>query len=175
MNDAEAAAVIENLQRAVIATHPGPIRRAFSALVARDIRDIRHRAEQDLARIDRAVLDALRQADDDPQHRLTLDVFHASVLEPLQDKPAAVEPAVVHDIETWIEANATAVASANLRIMEAALPDEAPPQAHRSLIEFHQHIDFAACEAEQQAALQRIWSAIEARIAALLADAPKAS
>jgi len=53
--------------------------------------------------------------------------------------------------------------------MEAALPTDEIP-AHRTLIEFHRHIDFAVCEDEQNAVLQRTWSAIETKITALLAE-----
>lgn len=65
-------------------------------------------------------------------------------------------------------------ASANIRIMEAALPTDEIP-AHRTLIEFHRHIDFAACEDEQNAVLQRAWSVIEKRIETFLAEAQNVS
>jgi len=174
MNDQEATRIVANLKNAVIATHPGPIRQAFSALAALDADRVTQRAAQVLADIDHTVLTTLRQAGDDPQQRLTMEVFDASLLEYLQDKPAEVESSVVHDIPTWIEANAAAVAAANIKIMEAALPAEEPSQAHRTLIEFHQHIDFAAFENEQNAALQRAWSTIEAQIEDFLAHAPEA-
>lgn len=171
MNYEEATDRVKNIQRAVISTKSDTILQTFSALVFLDAHQVTQRATQVLAALQPATLIALCQSGDDLQHRLTMEVFDASLLAVLQAKPADVEPGVADDIETWIEANAAAVASANLKAMEVALPDEDPPQAHRTLIEFHHHIDFAACEQEQNAVLQRAWSAIEAKIEAFLANA----
>lgn len=170
MNYEEATSIIHSLGQAVIATQSGPIQQAFSALVFLDGYRIKQRAKQVFAQTNYTTLEALRQAGDDPRHRLTMDVFYESLHEYVQDKPAEVDPSVEHDIPTWIEGNAAAIAAANLRIMEAALPSDEIP-AHRALIEFHQHIDFATCEDEQNAALQSTWSAIEKKIEAFLAEA----
>ncbi|MCB1764439.1 MAG: hypothetical protein KDJ22_00045 [Candidatus Competibacteraceae bacterium] len=169
MNVQEATRIVDRLQQVVIATQPGPIQEAFSALVVLDGYWIVRRAEQFLAETHHATYKALADQGDDPAHRLTMDVFYTSLHEYAQDKPAEVDPSVEHDIPNWIEGNATAIASANIRLMEAALPSDEIP-AHRALIEFHQHIDFAACEDEQNAALQYAWSVIEKRIEVFLAE-----
>ena len=170
MNYEEATDRVKNIQRAVISTKSDTVLQVFSALVFLDGYWIKQRAKLFLAQTTHAHLKAMRQAGDDPHHRLTMEVFYASLQEYLQDKSGEVETSVEHDIPTWIEANAAAIASANIRIMEAALPDE-ETSLHRTLIEFHRHIDFAACEDEQNAVLQRTWSAIEAKIEAFLANA----
>lgn len=170
MNYQKATRIVETIHKAVISTQASAIEQVFSALVFLDGYRIMQRAELFLAETGHEHLNAMSMAGDDPLHRLTMEVFYACLLEHMQDKPAEVETSVEHDIPLWIEANAAAIASANIRIMEAALPaDELP--AHRTLIEFHRHIDFAACEDEQNAVLQRTWSAIETKITALLAEA----
>ncbi len=169
MNYQKATRIVETIQNAVISTQSSTIEQVFSALAFLDDYRIMQRAELFLAEIGHTHLKEMSMAGDDPLHRLTMDVFYTSMFEYMQDKPAEVEASVEHDIPTWIEANAAAIASANIRIMEAALPaDEIP--SHRSLIEFHRHIDFAVCEDEQNAVLQQTWSAIEAKITALLAE-----
>jgi hypothetical protein len=169
MNYEEAIGIVETMQRAVISTQSSTVLQAFSALVFLDGDWIIRRAEQFLAELHHATFKAIADEGDDPLHRLTMEVFYASLFDYMQDKPAEVEASVEYDIPTWIEANAAAIASANIQIMEAALPADEMP-AHRTLIEFHRHIDFAACEDEQNAALQRAWSAIEKRIKAFLVD-----
>jgi hypothetical protein len=169
MNHQKATKIVETIRQAVISTQSSTIEQAFSALVFLDGYRIMQRAELFLAEIGHEHLKMMRMTGDDPLHRLTMEVFYACLLEYVQDKPAEVETSVEHDIPLWIEANAAIIASANIRIMEAALPaDEIP--AHRTLIEFHRHIDFAACEDEQNTVLQRTWAAIETKITALLAE-----
>ena len=147
MNYPQAAAIVSALDRAVIATQPGPIQEAFSALVFLDDYWIVRRAQQFLAETHHATYKALADQGDDPVHRLTMDVFYTSLHEYAQDKPAEVDPSVEHDIPNWIEGNAAAIASANIRRMEAALPSDEIP-SHRAMIEFHQHNDYAACEVD---------------------------
>ena len=169
MNYQKATKIVEAIRKAVISTQSDPIEQVFSALAFLDGHLIMQRAELLLAETSHEHLHAMSIAGDDPLHRLTMEVFYTSMLEYAQDKPAEVETSVEHDIPTWIEANAAAIASANIQIMEAALPTNELP-AHRALIEFHRHIDFAACEDAQNAVLQQTWSAIEAKIMALLAE-----
>lgn len=169
MNYQKATKIVETIRKAVISTQSSPIEQVFNALVFLDGYRIMQRAELFLAETGHEHLKAISMAGDDPLHRLTMDVFYTSLLEYMRDKPAEVEGSVEHDIPTWIEANAAAITSANIQIMEAALPSDEIP-SHRTLIEFHRHIDFSACEDEQNATLQRTWSAIEARIEAFLAD-----
>ena len=169
MNHEQAINIAGMLSQAVISTKTETVLQAFSALVFLDGYEIKQRAKQFLAQTDHGHLKAMILAGDDLLHRLTMDVFYSSLLEPMQDKPAEIEASVEHDIPTWIEANAAAIASANIRIMEAALPTD-EISLHRTLIEFHRHIDFAACEDEQNAALQRTWSAIEKKIEVFLAE-----
>lgn len=169
MNYQKATRIVEAIQKTVTSTQSSTIQQVFSALVFLDSHRIMQRAELFLGETGQEHLHAMSITGDDPLHRLTMEVFYASLLEYAQDKPAEVETSVEHDIPTWIEANAAAIASANIRIMEAALPSDEIP-SHRTLIEFHRHIDFAACENEQNAVLQRTWAAIEAKIMAFLAD-----
>lgn len=164
----QAKSIVNALPRAVLSTQPGPIRQAFSALVVLDAHHITQSAAQMLNDLLPATLIALCPDRDYQAHWLTMEVFNTSLLTFLQDKPANVESSVVDDIPSWIEANAAAVASANLHCLEAALPDEDAAQAHRSLIELHHHIDFVACEQEQNATLQSTWSAIAQKIDAYL-------
>jgi hypothetical protein len=169
MNVQKATRTVETIRKAVISTQSGPIEQVFSALAFLDGHQIMQRAELFLAEIGHEHLHAMHITGDDPLHRLTMETFYTSLLEYAQDKPAEVETSVEHDIPLWIEANAAAIASANIRIMEAALPSAEIP-SHRTLIEFHRHIDFAACEDTQNAMLQRTWAAIEMKITALLAE-----
>ena len=169
MNYEKATQVIATIESAVISTQSGPIEQVFSALVFLDGHRVMQCAERFLAEIGHTHLRAMSRAGDDLRHRLTMEVFYASMFEVMQDKPAEIEASVEHDVPLWIEANAAAIASANILIMEAALPTDEIP-AHRTLIEFHRHIDFAVCEDEQNAVLQRTWSAIETKITALLAE-----
>jgi hypothetical protein len=166
----QATAVAADIGRAVLSPQPRTVREAFDALAFLDGYRIAQRARSIL---DGAVSDALADAGSDGAdrlHRARMDVFYGSVFEYLEEKTADIEPSVEHDVPTWIEANALAVASANLKIMEAALPAH-ERDAHRTLIEFHGRIDFGACEAEQNRVLQAVWEDLDAAIRARLAAA----
>ena len=91
-----------------------------------------------------------------------MDVFYASMLAYLTANTDDIDESVEHDVPSWIEANAPALATTNLKRMEAALPDE--PNMHRALVAFHQLVDMEAFEAQQNRLLQDAWADIEADI-----------
>jgi hypothetical protein len=168
MDYQHASGIVDDLRDAVTSMDPERIRELFSALVILDGYRITQLAEQAMTDIDRDDLSAMCVNEVDPLHRLSMTVFYESMLAHLEEKSAEVETSVEHDVASWIDGNAAMAASANISIMEAALPVE---DVHRSLIEFHHQIDFAACENEQTWILQRTWANIETRIKALLAGA----
>lgn len=57
------------------------------------------------------------------EQRLQLDMIRDGMLSYLEGKEADIEQAVEHDIQTWIEANAPAMASATLGLMEQRLAE----------------------------------------------------
>lgn len=121
----------------------------FSALVWQDSQQIAERAQAFLEEFA-----PIYFADEGLEpaalpHRLRMDLFAASVLAYMEGKEAQVEQAVEHDIATWIEANAPAVASANLRLMEQAL-GEAGAGTHRDVVRLHQLIDLETYERSQR-------------------------
>ncbi|NCA73113.1 MAG: hypothetical protein EOM91_24290 [Sphingobacteriia bacterium] len=168
MSEREAIAIVGELGEIVRSPRAERIMAGFSALAALDAYWIERRANTVIAGLDPDLLDDGGMGAAGLLHRATMDTFRASLFECVEDKCPDIEPSVEHDIPTWIEANAPFVISANIRIMEAALPAD-DPQAHRSLIEFHQLVDLDACEAEQARVLLEVWSDIEAKIRARLA------
>jgi hypothetical protein len=144
----------------------------FSALVWEDAQQIAQRAQ--------AFLDEFAPfyfAEEGPgtatlEHRLRMDLFRESVLAYLEGKEADVEQAIEHDIDTWIEANAPAMASANLSLMEREL-GEPGAQTHRDVVKLHQLVELETYERIQQRALERLWADIEATLAELLAAAER--
>lgn len=144
----------------------------FSALVWEDGRQIAERAQ--------AFLEAFAPfyfAEEEPgiatlEQRLRMDMFRESVLAYLEGKQADVEQAIEYDIETWIEANAPAIASANLSLMEREL-GEPGAATHRDVVKLHQLVELETYERIQQRGLARIWADIEATLAELLAAAER--
>lgn len=168
MSEREAIAIVGELGEVVRSPRAERIMSALSALAALDAYWIDRRACTVIDGLDPDLLDDGGMGAAGLLHRATMDTFRASLFECLEDKCPDIEPSVEHDIPTWIEANAPLVTSANIRIMEAALPAD-DPQAHRSLIEFHRLLDPSQCEAEQICVLLGVWSDIEAKIRARLA------
>jgi ATP-dependent helicase YprA (DUF1998 family) len=168
MSEPEAIAIVGELGEIVRSSSAERIVAAFGALAALDAYWIERRAGTIIDGLDPELLDDGGMGAAGLLHRATMDTFRASLFECLEDKCPDIEPSVEHDIPTWIEANAPLVTSANIRIMEAALPAD-DPQAHRTLIEFHRLVDLDACEAEQERVLLEVWSDIETDIRARLA------
>ncbi len=116
-------------------------------------------------------------ADEDLQpealpHRLRMDLFAGSVLAYMECKETEVEQAVAHDIATWIEANAPAVVSANLSLMEQAL-GRPGVDTHRDVVKLHRLIDMETYEEVQQHYLETTWAEIERSLADVLAAAAR--
>lgn len=168
MSEREAIAIVGELGEIVRSPRAERIMSAFSALAALDAYWIERRASAVIGGLDPDSLDDGGMGADGVLHQARMEVFRTSLLECLEEKCPDIEPAVEHDIPTWIEANAPLVTSANIRVMEAALPAD-DPQAHRTLIELHRLLDPSQCEAELARVLLEVWSDTEAKIRARLA------
>jgi hypothetical protein len=164
MNYAQATEIVNQLPRVLIPSDPCKLREVFEALVFLDGHHIAERA----ARFFRDFAPAYRDSDltgEDLSHRLTMDVFQDSVIGYLEEKSADVEVSVEHDVATWIEANAPAVAESNLALMESALAGDSA-YAEDDRIALRRNIDFDAWAAEQQRVLSETWAGIETDVAA---------
>jgi hypothetical protein len=159
----EALAIVAELPKVVCSTRAERIMTAFEALVTLDAERIEGRAREALDGLDPEALGADDLGPDDLLQRATMEVFRESLLGALAETCTDIEPVVEGDIATWIAANAPAVALANIRVMEAALPAN-DPHAHRKLSEFHGLLDPARCEAEQTWVLLETWAGIEAQV-----------
>jgi hypothetical protein len=169
MNYTQAIELVEQLPRVLIPSDPTKIREVFAALVCVDGYRIAERAKRFLQQFGSGYRDG-DLAGDDLRHRLTMDLFRDSVIDLLEEKPTDIEPAVEHDIDTWIDANAAAVAEANLVRMEAALATDSAYVA-QDRVALRQNVDFDACEAEQRRVLDETWASIERDVDAFLAAA----
>ena len=163
MSEREAITIVGELAEIVRSPRAERIMAAFSALAALDAYWIERRASTVIDGLDPDLLDDGGMGAAGLLHQTRMETFRTTLFECLEDKCPDIEPSVPHDIPTWIEANAPLVTSANIRIMEAALPAD-DPQAHRSLIELHRLVDLDACEAEQIRVLLGVWSDIAAKI-----------
>lgn len=168
ISEKEALAIVAELGEIVRSTRSERLLDAFGALAALDAYRIERRAREVIDGLDPDLLDDGGMGAGGLLHRATMDTFRASLFECLEEKSPDLESSIEHDIPTWIEANAPPVTSANIRILETALPAD-DPQAHRSLIELHRLVDLDACEAEQARVLLGVWSDIETQIRARLA------
>ncbi|NCA72756.1 MAG: hypothetical protein EOM91_22405 [Sphingobacteriia bacterium] len=168
MSEREAIAILGELGEIVRSLRVERIMAALGALAALDAYWIERRASTVIDGLDPDLLDDGGMGAAGLLHQARMETFRTTLFECLEDKCPDIEPSVPHDIPTWIEANAPLVTSANIRILEATLPAE-DPQAHRSLIEFHQLVDLDACETEQTRVLLGVWSDIETEIRARLA------
>ena len=166
MNYTQATELVERLSRALIPSDPTKLRKVFAALACVDGHRIAERAERFLRQFGSGYLDGDLEGDD-LRHRLTMDLFRDSVIDLLEEKPADIEPAVEHDIDTWIEANAAAGAEANLALMEAALATDSA-YAPEDRVALRQNVDFDACEAEQRRVLDETWASIKRDVDAFL-------
>ncbi|NCA72799.1 MAG: hypothetical protein EOM91_22645 [Sphingobacteriia bacterium] len=168
ISEKEALAIVAELGEIVRSTRSERLLDAFGALAALDGYRIERRAREVIDRLDPDVLDDGGMGAEGLLHQARMETFRTTLFECMEEKCPDIEPSVEHDIPTWIEANAPLVTSANIRILETALPAD-DPQAHRSLIEFHRLLDPSQCEAEQICVLLEVWSDIETRIRARLA------
>ena len=156
------------LRTAVALGDEAGVASVYSALVWQDSQQIAERAQAFLEEFAPIYFADQGLEPEALAHRLRMDLFAASVLAYLEGKEADVEQAVEHDIATWIEANAPAVASANLRVMEQEL-GEAGAETHRDVVRLHQLVDLETYERLQQRGLEQVWSGIETALADLLA------
>lgn len=158
---AESARVWTSTLRCAVATgDEAQVASVFSALVWQDAEHIAERSKAFLKEFIPIYVTDESLLPDSLEACLRMDLFGASVLAYLESKEADVELSVEHDIDNWIEANAPAVASANLRLMEEAL-GQASAETHREVIKLHQLVSLEACERLQYRALQETWSGIE--------------
>jgi hypothetical protein len=104
------------------------------------------------------------------EDRLRLEMFSAGVLAYLDGRGVDIELSVERGIATWIEANAPAMVSANLKLMEQQL-GPAGFATHRDQIKLHQLISLEVYEAVQQRVLEKVWADIEAELADVMAAA----
>ncbi|NEX16036.1 MAG: hypothetical protein C1943_05225 [Halochromatium sp.] len=104
--------------------------------------------------------------------RLRIDMFRESVLAYLEGKEAEVDQVIERDIPAWIEANAPAVASVNLRAMEEQL-GQGGLETHRNQIKMHQLFKLEIYERVLQSHLQKVWSGIELTLDEVIATAAR--
>jgi hypothetical protein len=160
----EASAILADIDRLVISTHPEVIMAVFRALVVLDVQRIAERARRFIALSDPVDLLDSRLGPDERAHRLRMDCFLASMAEYLVEKCPEIAAPADPDLPAWIATKAPTLVWANLRCMESHLPAH-DPRSSRALIGLHRLIDLEACEAEQTRALLDAWMAIEAWIA----------
>lgn len=104
------------------------------------------------------------------EDRLRREMFSAGVLAYLDGRGAEIDLSVERDIATWIKANAPAMVSANLKLMEQQL-GPAGFATHRDQVKLHQLISLEIYEAVQQRALEKVWADIEADLVDVMAAA----
>lgn len=105
--------------------------------------------------------------------RLREDLFQASVLAYMEYREADVELTLERDIPDWLDSNAAALLSANLRKMEAELGEPGAAATHFALVKLHQLFDLETLERLKYRTLEQVWSGIEATMADLLAAAAR--
>lgn len=165
----------DQLGRALLSADKAMLTAVFERLAMLDGYRIAKRARSVLEALSPEVLDRLGDDPLERAHKVTMSAFRASVLSYFEEKSASVEPSVRGDITAWIDANAGAIASVNLQIMEDAISQAgttAAQEAHsgsaQQLARFRQLVDQRACEHHQQRILRDIWAGIETAIADLL-------
>lgn len=146
--------------------------KVFSTLVWEDSDQIAGRAQAFLEEFGPSYFADETLRSESLEDHLRMDLFGASVLAYLESKEADVELSVEHDIANWIEANAPAVANANLRLMEEALA-QANAEAHRDVVKLHQLIVLETYDSFQQRALEKVWSDIEVALSDVMTAAAR--
>jgi HD superfamily phosphohydrolase len=137
------------------------IQRVFNALTISDVHLIEESAENFLQDLD---LKTLRNNSTDAEefsHRVTMDVFNATMLDCLQIQFPQIDSSVEHDIPSWISANSEIVTIGNLKKMENLICKK-PSQ--KDVIEFHQQVNLDTFESDINGILQKTWQDIELKI-----------
>jgi hypothetical protein len=155
------------LQAALDASEPEKIAAVFEQLALSDGYQIAKRA--------RAYLEALisqpgSAPETDPLERaqqVTRRAFHASLWDYLRYKRVEVDPAFDGDVPGWIDANAAAVAAANLAIMRRALSNQHAADAGTPS-KLEALVDVGDCQRKQRRILRDIWAGVETSIAEIL-------
>lgn len=158
----------ERLCTAVAVGDAEGVNRVFSLLVWGDGERIRVRAMAFLEEFAPSYRAETHLEPAQRVQRLRMDCFRASVLAYLEGRAVDIDLGEEHDIPTWIEANAPAIVSANLTLMEQALGEPGTAR-HRNVIKLHGLIDLALYEEFQQRALERNWAEVEKALAESLA------
>jgi hypothetical protein len=154
--------IIEMLCRIMATRDFEKISTAFDNFLVADAKTINEIAEQFIAETNIGALAAERFPGEDLCYRLTMDTFYASMLDYLCEKCPTLEHSVEHDIPSWIEANAPELARFNAETMCLAMPDGG------MLEDIDPRLSLANLEDRQRAMMKETWTAIEARIDALL-------
>jgi hypothetical protein len=113
----------EQLEAALQRADAAALTVIFERLALLDGYRIAKRARKVLEALTPEVLETLGADPIERAHQVTMSLFRASVLSYFEDKPALVDPSIKGDITAWIDANADAIASANLQLMEDAIAD----------------------------------------------------
>lgn len=148
------------------------VAKVFSTLVWEDSDQIAGRAQAFLEEFGPSYFADETLRAESLEDSLRMDLFGASVLAYLESKEADVELSVEHDIATWIEANAPAVTSANLRIMESALGEDGTA-THREVVKLHQLIVLETYDSFQQRVLETVWSDVEMALSDVMSAAAR--
>lgn len=156
------------LQAAIEASAPDRIAAVFERLALFDGYQIAKRA--------RAYLEALMtESGPGPEadlleraREITYGAFQASVWDYVQHKGAKADPAFTGDVPGWIDANAAAVAAANLAIMGGTLSGQGIADADMSA-RLEALVDKKGCELTQRRILRDIWAGVETSIAEVVA------
>ena len=154
--------IVEMLCRIMATREFEPISAAFDNFLAADAKTIDEAAEQFIAETNIGALAAELFPGEDLRYRLTMDTFYASMLDYLCEKCPTLEHSVEHDIPSWIEANAPELARFNIETLTLAMPDDG------TLEDIDPRLSLAHLEDRQLAMMKETWTAIEARIEALL-------
>ena len=137
----------------------------LDAYAALDQSVIQHLAFDFIAQLSDEALNAIHTLSPQHQrHRLTMEVFYASMLTWAVEKSPEVEMQVEDDIDLWIEANAPAIVAANVERITTILSPHG--------LDWREYIDCAFVERQQQQALQATWAIIEGWIEPLLKTEP---
>lgn len=164
----------DQLQNALQSADTATLARVYERLALLDGYQVAKRARGVIEALTPEVLERLGNDPIERAHQVTMSTFRASVLSYFEEKSASVEPSVRGDITAWIDANAGAMTSANLQLMEDAISNtgtaagqDDPSGGAEQRSQFRQLIDRRTCEHHQQRILRDIWAGIETAIAEL--------
>lgn len=154
--------IVEMLCRVMVTRDFEKISATFDHFLVADAKTIDEAAEQFIAETNIGALAAERFPGENLRYRLTMDTFYAAMLDYLCKKCPTLEHSVEHDIQSWIKANAPELARFNAEILCLAMPGGG------TLEDIDPRLSLANLEARQRVILEKTWTAIEARINALL-------